>query len=161
MLCNKLCKFRYKGKWISEAVYKQRLKMSETGKKRRKYSPKEIIKPVAKTSTAIDETIQDTNKNVDNTQELDYMEGHRIVEFSYLAKQMWCCYCKEALSLDNIEQETRRGLASILQVRCHKCLILNVVNTSKKHSSLDSSTNRFDVNSKMVLGKSVTVNCNI
>lgn len=72
---------------------------------------------------------------------------------------MWCAYCKEALSLENIKQETRRGLVLILQVRCHKCLLLNIVNTGRKHSSLDSSMNRFDEIRKIVLGKSV--NCNI
>ncbi|CAL1672156.1 unnamed protein product [Lasius platythorax] len=56
------------------------------------------------------------------------------------------------LYLWQTERETRRGLASILQVRCHKCLLLNIVNTSKKHSSLDGSMNRFDVNSRIVLG---------
>lgn len=131
MKCNKYPLLRYKGKWISEAVYKHRLKMSEAGKKRRKLqrsaqlppsstekSVPEILKhspeetsvsfvPIAETSITTDETIQDTDENVNNNRELDYMEGRRIVEFSILAKQMWCVYCKEALSLANIERETR------------------------------------------------------
>lgn len=89
------------------------------------------------------------------------MEGRRIVEFSILAKQMWCVCCKVVLSLENIEQETRREFASILLIRCHKCLLTNIVNTGKKHSSLDGSMKRFDINSKIVLGKSFAVNCNI
>lgn len=176
--CNK---FRYKGKWVSETVYKHRLKMSEIGKKRRQHfpqlnsiersvrenlkhsshSPEETSVSFASVAETTNETIQDIDENGDTNRELDYMEGRRIVEFSVLAKQMWCVCCKEALSLENIEQERRRGLASILQVRCHKCLLLNIVNTGKKHFSPDGSMNRFDINSKIVLGKSVTVNCNI
>lgn len=169
---SKYNKFRYKGKWISEAAYKHRLKMSETGKKRRKHLPQlnSIERPVLENlqhsphspeeasilfvsvdeTKDIDETIQDIDENIDNNGHVNYMEGRRIVELSVLAEQMWCVCCKEALSLENIEQERRRGLASILQVRCHKCLIINIVNTGKKS---DGSMNRFDVNSKIVRGK--------
>lgn len=105
--CNKY-PLRYKDKWVSEAVYKHWLKMSETGKKKLKRFPQlnsieksvlEILKHspeetsvsfvlVAETSIATNETIQDTDKNVDNNRKLDYMEGRRIVEFSILVKQM-------------------------------------------------------------------------
>lgn len=158
-----MSELHYKGKFVSKAVHNHRIQMRETGKKRRRPVPENIQHspevPVAET-TSTEEAIQDTNENFDNRQ-LDYMEGRRIVEFAILAQQMWCVSCKEALSLQYSEQETRRGLASILQVRCHKCMIINIVDTGKRHTSSNSSMHRFDVNSKIVLGKSVTVNCNI
>ena len=83
-------------------------------------------------------------------------EGRRIVELQHLGKQMWCTSCKECLSFEYIENEQRRGLGSILYIRCHQCLLINIINTEKRHASDDSEGNkRFDINSKMALGKCI------
>ena len=75
------------------------------------------------------------------------------MELNLLGRQMWCASCKECLSLENIERETRRGLGSILLIRCHKCLLINTVTTGKQHSTPGMSRDtRFDVNSKVVMG---------
>jgi hypothetical protein len=48
----------------------------------------------------------------------DIADIRRIVELKILGRQFWCVSCKEALSLEYIEIETRRGLCSQLLVRC-------------------------------------------
>ncbi|XP_077273274.1 uncharacterized protein LOC143903509 [Temnothorax americanus] len=49
-----------------------------------------------------------------------------------MGQALHCCACKEVLSLDNINNEVRKGLFSILHIKCHKCGIQNEVNTGKK-----------------------------
>ena len=79
--------------------------------------------------------------------------SRRIVELSVLGRQLWCVACKEALSLEHIETEHRRGLGSILLVRCHKCSIVNTVCTDKRHeSAVDERNIRFDINFKAAMG---------
>jgi hypothetical protein len=68
----------------------------------------------------------------------DIMGGRRIVELKItLDQQLWCVSYKEALFLEYIENETRRGLCSQLLVRCHKCLLVDEVATGKQYYSCD------------------------
>ncbi|XP_043469997.1 uncharacterized protein LOC122503494 [Leptopilina heterotoma] len=85
--------------------------------------------------------------------EPDYLNGRRIVELKFLAKKMWCCSCKEALSFQFIETEVRRGFGSTLRIRCHKCSIRNIVTTGEEYS-LDQrrNTSRFKINGEVVKG---------
>lgn len=79
-------------------------------------------------------------------------EGRRVVELAELGKRLWCGTCKEALSLSYMEKECRRGLGCLLIVRCHKCLVLNEVNTGKMHDlNTDRRCSRFDMNTDLAL----------
>lgn len=117
---------------MTKATYEKRLAQRKSGQNRRKASLE--------------------NEPEQNCENEDVMDGRRIVELKVLGQQLWCVSCKEALSLEHIENETRRGLGSLLSVRCHKCLLLNQVATGKQHSSSDKRSFRFDVNSKAALG---------
>lgn len=59
-------------------------------------------------------------------------DDERIVSLKLLARQLWCASCKEALTLENIESERRRGFGSTLLVKCHKCLLNNEVVTGRQ-----------------------------
>ena len=122
---------RYKGKFMNEKRYQLRMKQLETGKMRRK---QEI------------ERDDDAKEHV--------VSGRRIVDFKVMAKQLYCEFCKQILSLDDVEKEERKGLASMLLVRCRKCLATTSVSTGKMHQGPTGSHRQlFDVNSKAVFGK--------
>ena len=42
---------------------------------------------------------------------------------------MWCHTCDIPISLKFIENENRKGFASILDIKCHKCKQVKSVNT--------------------------------
>lgn len=126
-------KCRWKGKLVPGSVYKLRLAQSNTVN-----GNKSI-----KTEETVDEAVQPPSEET---------AGRRIVELAELGKQLWCVSCKEALSLDNIVNECRKGLGSVLSVKCHKCLVINIVSTGKQYASADGRCTRFDVNFKAAMG---------
>lgn len=136
-------RYQWKGKLVSEKVYKLRLSQSQSGKNI-------AVNRQAKMKKTQESEIEKENRLTKPG------EGRRIVELLGMAKQLWCISCKECLSLEYIESEQRRGIGSILQIRCHKCLLINQVTTGNQHSAEISQQRnaRFDVNSKMALGKS-------
>ncbi|KAK0071480.1 hypothetical protein PV325_012831, partial [Microctonus aethiopoides] len=77
--------------------------------------------------------------------------GRRIVELVELGKNLKCCVCQRVLSLENITNETRKGLHSILNVNCNECSIETIVPTGKIHTT-KSEVKHSDVNTKAVLG---------
>lgn len=110
----------------------------------------------SETNDAVPEKNEPTGANEEDTTE-NVVEGRRIMEIKHLGQQLWCTMCKETLSLQYILEERRQGFASIFNIRCHKCLFLNVVTTDKVHSSgHDKRRQLFDVNSKTALGKKNT-----
>lgn len=84
-----------------------------------------------------------------------YFRGRRIIELKELEKHLWCWTCKQVLTLENIEDEMRRGIGSILYIRCHECLIINQVPTGKQYADSDRRITRFKINSDAVKGMSV------
>ncbi|XP_034235919.1 uncharacterized protein LOC117642143 [Thrips palmi] len=48
-------------------------------------------------------------------------DSSRVMDLRFVGKQMWCDGCKEPLSFGCIEGETVYGLASVFEVRCHRC----------------------------------------
>ncbi|XP_043485333.1 uncharacterized protein LOC122513125 [Leptopilina heterotoma] len=85
-------------------------------------------------------------------EEIKPPEGRRIVDLMELGKRLWCSTCREVLSLSYLEKEYRRGLGSLLLIRCHKCNVLNEVNTSKLHEiNSERRTTRYDVNTDVTL----------
>ena len=122
---------RYKGKVMTEKQFKRRQSQIESGKRRKK------------------EPIQsDENEKYECI-----VEGRRIVELKVMAQNLYCSFCKEILSLDNTEKEIRKGLASVLTVRCIKCLATTSVPTGKAHEGTSGFSKQFDTNSKAILGK--------
>lgn len=103
------------------------------------------------------ETVYNNSENDDaSTKEPEdenkIAEGRRIVDLVELGKNLWCVTCKEALSLSYLEKEFRRGLGSFLLIRCHKCLIINEITTSKVHEiTSDRRSTKFDLNTDVGL----------
>lgn len=80
------------------------------------------------------------------------VEGRRLIELKVMAEHLYCSFCKEILSLEDIEKEKRKGLASIFAVRCRKCLATTHVPTSKVHKGPNGQL-VYDTNSKAAFGK--------
>lgn len=139
---------RWKGKLVSEAVYQLRQKQSLNCKNIHKKLDSEDSSQKFE-----EEEIREEQREENKSFQSSYLDGRRIVEFSILAEQLWCVSCKEALSLKYIEREIRKGLGSILLIKCHKCLLVNTVATGKQHSWGSRRLSRFDVNTKAVIGK--------
>ncbi|XP_043284646.1 uncharacterized protein [Venturia canescens] len=79
--------------------------------------------------------------------------GRRIVELDELAKNLKCCQCSQVLSLENIVNEKRMGLRSILTVRCQSCSSMTAVSTGKTHRVHEKNEHlHSDVNTKAVFG---------
>ncbi|XP_025997744.1 uncharacterized protein LOC113006033 [Solenopsis invicta] len=99
-------------------------------------------------------TAEKESTDIDDKQDLSNEPGCRIVDLKFLDEQLWCTSCKETLSLKNIKQEERRGLGSVLFIRCHKCLFVNPVVTGKQHIPPGKSrrNSRFDGNTKLAIG---------
>ncbi|KAK0074941.1 hypothetical protein PV326_012043, partial [Microctonus aethiopoides] len=66
--------------------------------------------------------------DVTSNSEGSLLEGRRFADLKLLAQQMWCTSCK-----------------------CHNCLLINEVNTSKQHVSVHKRSGWFDTNSKAAL----------
>ncbi|XP_071652286.1 uncharacterized protein [Temnothorax longispinosus] len=81
------------------------------------------------------------------------IDGHRIVNITKVAEDMWCWSCNASLSFRHIENETVLGLASIFHVRCQNCNKLKRVNTSDRETNVaDNRKRKFDINYKVALG---------
>ena len=141
--------YRWNGKIVSKAVYNQRVAQVAGGRG---------VKRVSNDSGNKRKILRTYKKENDETVEFKTPgEGRRIVELIFLGQQLWCTSCKECLSLDNIENEYRGGLGSMLYVRCHKCLLINPITTGKQHSVVGVAVRntRYDVNTKLVMGKNL------
>jgi hypothetical protein len=149
---------RWKGKLCTEKQYEKNLRASSLGQSRKLLlSPEHNPTATASSSLSPTSPTQPT-ENVENIAPVDepmpdFARGRRIVEIPVLAKYLWCGSCKECLSLENIIGESRRGLGSVFNVRCHKCLLINQVPTGKQHPDAAGRLTCFDVNAKAVMGK--------
>ncbi|CAH1114723.1 unnamed protein product [Psylliodes chrysocephalus] len=120
-------RLRDKGKFVKQNVLNKRKKSilaMNNAKKLRKETP-----------------------NVEN----NLCSGRRIVELQELGKHLKCCRCERVLSLENTTNETRKGLYSILNVKCNECNIDTIVPTGKVHTT-KSEVKHSDVSTKAVLG---------
>lgn len=133
--------FKWKGKFVSEKVYNKRLKQSEQAKKKPIKVPEE---EKAKSSVPESPPSPPPFSSV--------IVGSRIVDFDTLIENLYCRGCKTDLLLKNIEEETGRGLASVLVIRCHSCLLLTEVPLSKMHTPPGYTKPRFDINTRYALG---------
>ena len=60
--------------------------------------------------------------------------------------------CVGPLSLDNVIQEKKFGLASCFNIECHYCEWINYLNTSAGHRTGKHGPLTYDINSRVVLG---------
>lgn len=151
-------RYYWKGKIVSKKIFERRTFQSEALKNRKVETPAET--PVESEDVELNEKVE-LNEEVPTEKNEAFVaedvkpgKGRHIVELLYLAEELWCKSCKECLSFENIEREQRQGLGSILAIRCHKCLLINIVTTGKQHSIENSfkRPTRFDVNSKLDMG---------
>ncbi|KAF7988244.1 hypothetical protein HCN44_007776 [Aphidius gifuensis] len=119
-------KYTWKGRYVSEKVYNNRVRMSKASKK--------------------------IKRQTDEKEESSVVQGNRIVNFKVMMDHMICGFCKEKLSLEFMEKEHTIGLASILSIRCNACLKLNPVPTSNVRTSQLSKRPRYDINVQSALG---------
>lgn len=95
--------YRWKGKIVVPIVYiKKDAQQKQQSRK----------KVVAITEKQKNEPI--TQENVE--EELNFIDGRRIIELKIFGQQLWCSSCKEALSLQYIENETRLGFTIVGEV---------------------------------------------
>ena len=59
-----------------------------------------------------------------------YIEG-RFVHVSELGAKLFCRLCKAVLSLTDVIRKTRKGMHSILNMKCRACDVLNKIPTGK------------------------------
>jgi len=121
--------YRWKGKFVSEKKYKCMIIRSENGKKRRK------------------------PENIEESESSHVVQGHRIIDIEYMAKNMHCSFRKECLHLENITKEIIKGAASIFEVQCTNCLMKNTVKSGKEYINPSTGRSLFMINTKTALGK--------
>ncbi|KAK0074831.1 hypothetical protein PV326_012137 [Microctonus aethiopoides] len=64
---------------------------------------------------------------------------------------MKCKFCQEPLELINTVKENQKELASVLQMKCSKCLLINDVSSGPSHLSTDGDRYRYDINCQAAL----------
>ena len=124
--------FRRKGKIVKESIYWKKVRLRDALQKRRE----------AKAARAREEPKPP-------------VQGRRIVDIALLAKHLVCSSCKQTLSLLHAVSETRKGLTSILHVRCHNndCENVTRVPTSRHFAQNNLKSKLYAVNSDLVRGK--------
>lgn len=125
-------RLRYKGKFIKKKVLEKKIRIRDSAHKRI------------------------TNKLENETESVkpNLIEGSRVVELTELGKNLKCCRCNDVLCLDNIIDEIRTGLHSILKVKCINCNAITRVSTGKSHViNNDNKCKHFDSTTGIVLGK--------
>ncbi|XP_052075942.1 uncharacterized protein LOC127714036 [Mytilus californianus] len=73
-----------------------------------------------------------------------------MIDLFYVAKQLFCRQCKEALALINITSEKNMGYASHLFIQC-ECGQVNKIETSETHVHGKRGPQVYDVNTKAAL----------
>ncbi|KAK0170618.1 hypothetical protein PV328_008451 [Microctonus aethiopoides] len=132
-------KYFWKGKRVSDKIYKVREKQKEIGKKLRdKYGIRNAAHNL--------NTRESSNSDVDLTD-----EGRRIVRLNTLGKKLFCKKCKSVLSLCDIIQEKKIGISSIFYITCRGCDQTNEVYSDKTHQ-VSKNKMHFDTNTKIVMG---------
>ncbi|XP_011883725.1 PREDICTED: uncharacterized protein LOC105570884, partial [Vollenhovia emeryi] len=117
----KPARFFWRGKRVTEKVYKRRCLDQKLAKNLRNiYGTKRGTYNLKK-------------DKVENDGNCEVVEGRRIVHVKTLGDQMFCRKCKSILSLQDIISEKRHGLASVFDIKCRNCKVISKVETDKKH----------------------------
>ncbi|XP_051158052.1 uncharacterized protein LOC127279631 [Leptopilina boulardi] len=134
-------RYYWKGKIVTQKVYENRCRLQIAGKN---------LRSVYGTKNLRANLTNDSHCELVNYKPA---EGRRIVHLKTMAEQLYCKKCKSVLSLTNVVDEKRYGLASVLSVKCDKCLFYTQVSTDKQHVvSGQNKRKHFDVNTKVVVG---------
>ncbi|XP_014213360.1 uncharacterized protein LOC106642940 [Copidosoma floridanum] len=121
-------RYYWRGRLVTEKVYKNRLRLSELAK-------------IMNKNNGCKEKCNLTNED-DNQQKDVLLEGRRIVHLETLAEQLTCQECGAILSLIDTEAEERIGLASLLTIKCRQCQKSAIVSTDMKHEPIGQTTKR-------------------
>ncbi|XP_024942732.1 uncharacterized protein LOC112494632 [Cephus cinctus] len=127
-------RFMWNNKCVTEAVYNLRLKQQQNFRIRKK-STSEDLPPESKAAS--------------KKQKMVF--GRRIIDVDLWAQNDRCKKCGQILSLANIIEENRHGLASLLIIHCQECLLENSITTDKTFTAPDGKT-MYDVNARIALG---------
>ena len=132
---------RYKGRFIKDKVLAQKEKCRKGLAIKRK---------------------EQLNLQNDEARNFIYKE-RRIVDRKVLGKNLKCQKCQELIFLENMTNESRKGLHSISVIEYKKCLTVTHVHTGKYHS-VNEEAKRFlrdqqhnDVTTDAVLGKRIVI----
>lgn len=82
------------------------------------------------------------------------IDGDRIVNLKKLIQRMFFCHCEEKLQLEHIVKEDVKALGSFWHIHCINCLKITKICSTKTYKSTVTGRDHFEVNSKVVLGKS-------
>ena len=99
-------------------------------------------------------TSPDKATNIAVTEYSDILQGRRIIDLAYFAKmlQQGCAGCEEPLQLVGCVSERKYGLASIFQIKCHKCGNITSISSGKRQNDEKNGQGPFDVNVKVGVG---------
>lgn len=111
--------YRWKGKIVKKETYDNLIRSQELGKNN-------------KGRKALKRPLENNKEKFDDEDDMQ-----RIVSLKVLGENLWCSFCKEALSLSNFQSEKLQGFGFTLIVKCHKCLVLNEVITGRKRTTPD------------------------
>lgn len=79
--------------------------------------------------------------------------GRRMMELQTIAQEMWCNVCDTSLSFRFLEEEKRKGLATIFFIRCHLCLAVKEVNSDSLVLDPKGGRPLYAINCKAAVGK--------
>ena len=81
-------------------------------------------------------TFAESETQTDNTANISWSDGRRIVELEYIASQLTECQrCKiQPLHLVDCVNEIRYGFGRILKIKSNGCKYINSIYTRKQHS---------------------------
>ena len=134
----------WKGKRVSRKVYNKRCQQQAWGAKIR-----EAYCAGANGNPNLED---DSDVSADEASyKFVEIEGRRIVHIKTLGEQLICTKCNSVLSLLDIKEERRCGLASTFYIECRQCKWITGACTDKRHVA-SSGKQHFDTNTKIAIG---------
>ncbi|XP_043279374.1 uncharacterized protein [Venturia canescens] len=138
-------RFYWKGKLVTEKVYKARLNQQEAGRNVRSiYGTKNSQRQL---NLKKKEAVSSVSGYIDLKE-----EGCKIFDVETIAHGLICKRCKNVLSLLDTTDSIASGLGTTYYVKCRKCEHINDVLTDKQHSAPESQRMIFNCNTKAVIG---------
>lgn len=138
----KIKRFFWKGRRVSEKVYNARINQQKAGQNAWSVRDKKNIQcHNLKTGDA-------TSKYIDLKE-----EGCKIINIEVLARELICKHCKNVLSMMDATASVAIGLGTTYYIDCRSCGRTNEVLTDKQHSVSGTNKKIFNCNTKAVVGK--------
>ena len=134
---------RRAGKYISKAKF-NRMKALEMVKTR--VSAETQTKSIVNGRTANQVSDQPRSRG---------LHGTRLVDLEYLVDQLnECVTCSSPIIMSNgtVFNVQDKGLATVLDVKCEICGMINRLHTSKKHNT-PGNQKVYDINTRAAIGK--------